>query len=426
MPDEQLLRLSRRRFVTGSLALGAGLSLDAPSHAASTTSPDGADRAYWVQVLQKISNPLLDAARQGKLKERMPVETRPGSSDDRRQFTHLEAIGRLLCGIAPWLETATDTVPEAESQLRTRFAEWARAAIGSGTDPSSPDFLNFHRGQQPLVDAAFLALAIVRAPTELGQKLEPAARKNVIAAFESSRSIKPGYNNWFLFSAMVEAALCLMGAPWDATRVDYAVRTMDSWYKGDGMYGDGPTFHWDYYNSFVIHPLLLNVLDTVAKNSPAWDAFRAPMLARAQRYAAILERLIAPDATFPAIGRSLCYRFGAFHLLAEIALRRKLPEAIPPPQVRSGLTAVMRHMVDAPGTFDENGWLRLGFYGHQPQIAEPYISTGSLYLCSAAWLPLGLKPADPFWSSPSQPWTSQRAWRGDPLPPDHALADPPS
>jgi len=161
----------------------------------------------------------------------------------------------------------------------------------------------------------------------------------------------------------------------------------------------------------------------VAKSSPAWDAFHAPILARAQRYAAILERLIAPDATFPAIGRSLCYRFGAFHLLAEITLRRQLPGGVSPAQVRSGLTAVMRHMVDAPGTFDENGWLRLGFCGHQPEIAEPYISTGSLYLCSAAWLPLGLKPADPFWSSPPQPWTSQKAWRGDPLPPDHAMTE---
>jgi hypothetical protein len=54
-------------------------------------------------------------------------------------------------------------------------------------------------------------------------------------------------------------------------------------------------------------------------------------------------------------------------------------------------------------------------------VGESYISTGSLYLCSAAFLPLGLPAADEFWSAPSQPWTSQRAWSGQPFPIDHAI-----
>jgi hypothetical protein len=58
---------------------------------------------------------------------------------------------------------------------------------------------------------------------------------------------------------------------------------------------------------------------------------------------------------------------------------------------------------------------------HQPGIGESYISTGSLYLCSVALLPLGLPPDDPFWASPPQPWTSARAWSGEPFPIDHAL-----
>jgi hypothetical protein len=275
------------------------------------------------------------------------------------------------------------------------------------------------------VDTAFLALAIVRAPTELWKKLDATTQRNVIAALESSRDIQPPYNNWLLFSAMVEAALLLMGVRWDSMRVDYAIRTVDAWYKGDGVYGDGPPFHWDYYNSFVIQPMLLNVLDTVAKSSPAWDSFRPEMMLRAQRYAAIQERLISPEGTFPPIGRSLCYRFGAFHLLAEVALRRQLPASVFPEQVRCALTAVMRRMIDAPGTFDEQGWLRVGFYGHQPSIAESYISTGSCYLCSAAWLPLGLPATDPFWARPATAWTSKKAWSGEEVTADHALADAP-
>ena len=245
----------------------------------------------------------------------------------------------------------------------------------------------------------------------------------MVNALKSSRSIKPGANNWLLFSASIEAFLIKSGNGGNLEPIVYALKKHMEWYKGDGVYGDGADFHWDYYNSFVIQPMLLNILDTIAKSSSAWESFRPVMTVRAQRYAAIQERLISPDGTFPPIGRSLCYRFGALQLLADIALRRQLPKEIHPAQVRSAITAVMRRMVEAPGTFDERGWLTVGFYGHQPSIAESYISTGSCYLCSVAWLPLGLPASDPFWSDPAMPWTSKKIWSGEQVNADHSIQD---
>ena len=104
-----------------------------------------------------------------------------------------------------------------------------------------------------------------------------------------------------------------------------------------------------------------------------------------------------------------------------MALRRELPDNISPAQVRSALTAVIRRMIEASGTFDDRGWLTVGFCGHQPSVGERYISTGSAYLCSAALLPLGLPASDPFWSSPAQPWTGKKIWNGENVPIDHAL-----
>jgi hypothetical protein len=405
----------RRQFLKSGVAASALATLPPLTPAA----PLQDDRAYWVGVLTQVAHPVLKAASARQLKAAMPVEAPRGNAAERRQYTYLEAIGRLLAGVAPWLESGPRT--GAESRIRAEYADWSRLAIQSGTDPHSPDFLNFNQGRQPVVDAAFLALAILRAPNELWHKLDRTTQGNVIAALQSSRVILPGYNNWLLFSAMVEAALSFMGQWWDPMRVDDAIRTIDTWYKGDGVYGDGPQFHWDYYNSFVIHPMLLQILDTVSKSSRTWDSFRPAVLERARRYAAIQERCIGPDGTFPPLGRSLCYRFGAFHLLAEIALRRQLPADVSPAQVRSALTAVMRRMLAAPGTFDPQGWLTVGFYGHQPSIAEAYISTGSCYLCSAAWLPLGLPAADPFWAAPAAPWTAKQVWTGAPVAPDHAI-----
>jgi hypothetical protein len=372
----------------------------------------------WVDVMRRLADPVLTNLAAGTLKARMPVEEAAGAN--RGSVTHLEAFGRLLAGIAPWIELPADGTPEG--QVRAHYAQLARQALDRAVDPASKDFLNFTRDRQPLVDAAFLAQGLLRAPRTLVDALERTTRKNLIAALESTRPILPGFNNWLLFSATVEAALAKLGAPWDRMRVDYAVRQHDQWYKGDGVYGDGPEFHWDYYNSFVIHPMLLDVLEVFREEMPAWKAIAARADARTRRYAAILERLVAPDGSFPAVGRSIAYRCGAFHALAQAALAHRLPEEVTPAQVRGALTAVIRRSTEASGTFDGNGWLQIGFCGHQPGIGERYISTGSLYLCAVALLPLGLPPADAFWSAPPQPWTAVRAWSGQSFPIDHALS----
>jgi len=376
----------------------------------------GGDRAYWVSVMRRLAEPILTNLAAGTLKAKMPLEQAPGA--DRRSVTHLEAFGRLLAGMAPWIELGGGQTDEGRE--RARYASLAQEAIARAVDPTSPDFLNFTRDRQPLVDTAFLGEALLRAPKTLLDALDATVKRNLVTALESTRVIVPNYNNWLLFTATVEAALLRLGANWDRLRVDYAVRQHEQWYKGDGIYGDGPEFHWDYYNSFVIHPMLLEVLETCADENQAWKDMIPRVRERAVRYAAIQERLIAPDGSFPAIGRSLAYRFGAFHLLALMALRRSLPDGVSPAQVRGALTAIIRRSIEAPGTFDANGWLRIGFCGHQPGVGETYISTGSLYLCSVGLLPLGLPAADPFWSSPAEPWTSVRAWSGQGFPIDHA------
>jgi hypothetical protein len=376
-----------------------------------------AERAAWVAMAQRIAEPVLSRLAAGALKQAMPVEQAEGAN--RERVSHLEAIGRLLAGLAPWLALPPDD--SAEGRLRARFADLARRGLAQAVDPASPDALNFTTDRQPLVDAAFLAHAIVRAPKTLGEALEPPVRARLVAALESTRTIMPAFSNWLLFTAMVEAGLKTLGASWDRVRVDYALRQHQQWYVGDGHYGDGPAFHWDYYNSFVIQPMLLDVLGTLGGEDPAWTQMRAPVHDRARRYAAVQERLIGPDGTFPPIGRSIAYRAGAFQLLAQMALRQELPEGVAPGQARAALSAVIARTLGAPETFDAAGWLRIGLAGHQPGIGERYISTGSLYLCATGLLPLGLPADAPFWTEPARPWTARRAWAGEPFPIDHAL-----
>ncbi len=379
-------------------------------------------REYWVETLCRMAAPVLGALEAGRLKTAMPVE----SKTDRADCSPLEAFGRLFCGMAPWLELPADDTPEGA--LRVRLAAQARAGIAAATATGGPGYLWAPPGTakpdpQLLVDTAFFAHGLLRAPRELFEKNSESVRNQVIDFLLRSREILPGGNNWLLFSAMVEAALLRFTGKCDLMRLDYAVRAHEGWFKGDGVYGDGPRFAWDYYNSFVIQPMLLDIVETVSEHLPAAREFRERVRRRMRRYARIQEGLIAPDGSYPLLGRSITYRCGAFQALGQTALRRELPGPLAPAGVREALGAVIRRTLDAPGTYDAAGWLRIGVRGSQPGLGENYISTGSLYLASAGFLPLGLPPEDEFWSAPPEPWSSQKLWSGADAAADHAEQD---
>src|SRR5262249_50661030 len=128
----------RRDFLTQLAALGVA---GAWSPQSALTASAANDRQYWVDVLGRIVRPVLDNLAEAKLRARMPVEIGPAGGRDRASYSHLEAVGRTLSGIGPWLELGADGTPEG--QQRARIAELARRGIANATDPRSADFLNF-------------------------------------------------------------------------------------------------------------------------------------------------------------------------------------------------------------------------------------------------------------------------------------------
>lgn len=375
------------------------------------------NRAYWVSVLTKISDPVLTNLAGEKLRATMPIESK---EPKRKEVAHLEAFGRTLVGIAPWLELGVDATPEGK--LREKYILLTRKAITNAVNPNSPDFLNFNKNSaQPLVDAAFMANGLLHGFNQLWLPLDSITKVNVIKALQSTRVIKAGNNNWLLFSAMVETFMIKAGAQYNAKTIEYALKKHAEWYKGDGAYGDGPEFHWDYYNSFVIQPMMLTITKVLKENKQDTILSYKKVVERAQRFAAVQERLISPEGTYPPIGRSLVYRFGAFQHLSQVALYKELPKDITPAQVRSAMSAVIHRLMIAPELFDKNGWLRIGLYGSQPDLAEGYITTGSVYLCTSGLVALGLPASDPFWTLPGEDWTSVKIWKGKNIAADHAL-----
>lgn len=395
-------------------------AMSAPKRAA-TKPVAQTDREYWASTLYKISKPVLSNLAAGTLHANMPIEqmgpSHPeyGSYGDRTKYAYLEALGRTICGVAPWLELPADST--AEGRMRAELLDMAIRGIENAMDTTSADYISFAVGYQSLVDAAHLAQGLMRAPVNLWGGLSKAAQRQIIAEMKATRYVRPNQSNWLMFSAMVEAFLHSVGEPYDVMRVDYPIRQHQQWYKGDGVYGDGEPFHWDYYNSYVIQPMLVDVLGEMDSLYGLYDK----TIARAARYAEVTERMISPEGTIPPIGRSLQYRTAALQVLSQMALLNKLPRSLAPGQVRAAMTAVIRRFMEQPGTFDDRDWLRIGFCGSQKDIGEAYTCTGSLYICTTGFLALGLPADDIFWSAPAEKWTSQKAWSGEPFPQDHSL-----
>lgn len=381
------------------------------------------DRELWAGILYQMAAPVLSNMSEGKLQENMLVELSPTWDGRDKRVTYMECFGRLMAGLAPWLSLPDDDT--AEGIQRKQLREWALKSYAQSVDPESKDYLLWRKEGQPLVDAAYIAESFLRGYDALWVPLDDLTKQRYIAEFQQLRRVDPPYTNWLLFSSTVECFLKKAGAQTDYYRITSALRKVDEWYVGDGWYSDGEDFAFDYYNSFVIHPMYVEYLEVMTNGGKQniWNVKGGNFpnaLKRMQRFGMILERFVSPEGTFPVFGRSITYRTGVLQPLALLSLRGWLPKELPAGQVRAAMTAVIQRMFGDNRNFNAEGYLTLGFNGSQPNISDWYTNNGSLYLASLAFLPLGLPADAPFWTDAPQPWTSKKAWGGEDFPKDHA------
>ena len=379
------------------------------------------DREYWCKTAYDMAAPVLSLLSDGRLQSDMAVEVSPNWDGRNIKVAYLECFGRVMCGIAPWLALPDDET--AEGAMRRQLREWALKGYANAVDPESPDYMLWREEGQTLVDAAFLAESFLRGYDALWVPLDDTTKARYIEEFSQLRRVDPPYNNWLLFYSTIESFLAKAGAPFDKFRVSTALHKIDEWYVGDGWYADGQEFAFDYYGSYVIHPMYLETMAAMIDAGYDYEDDYARALKRTQRFAMILERMISPEGTFPVFGRSSTYRISAMQPLGLIALYDKLPEGVSRGQVRAALTANLHRMFDYQKNYNEKGFLTIGFCGSQPEMSDSYTNNGSLYLASTGLLPLGLPADHPFWTCPAEPWTQCKAWNGQSFPKDHRWDD---
>jgi hypothetical protein len=416
--------MERRNFL-GSLVAGSAATLATAGEAGAASKSAGqpaSDRAYMAGLLQRMTEPVLSAMARGELVRKFELEVSPTWDGRDKRVSYFECFARLIAGAAPWLALPDDGTPEGAT--RKRLLDMARQSYVNSVDPASPDRLMWEGPGQVLVDSAYYTNALMRAPQALWEPLDAATKRRIVDHIKSLRRIEPPYINWMLFAAMNEAWLMSIGEAYDPMRMNVAIRKVNEWYVGDGWIKDGETFHFDYYGSYVMHPMLCEILEVLEQHKGSFwngkpDEMRALAFKRMQRFSEHLERFVSPEGTFPMFGRSLTYRTAAFQPLALLALRKQLSAKLPEGQVRSAMRAVHERIFSAPSNFTRSGFLTIGFVGAQPELGDWYSNNGSMYITSASFLPLGLPATDSYWTAAAQDWTQKKAFAGARFPKDY-------
>ena len=231
------------------------------------------DREVWVDIMYQMAEPVMKNMAEGKLQQVMDttggnknLELSPTWDNRDKKVAYMEAFGRLLAGLAPWLNLPDDDTPECAKRRQLR--EWTRKAIINAVDPDSPDRLGWENGGQTLVDGAYVVQGLYRGYDSLWVPLPKETKDRYIKEIQGLRRYDPPYTNWLLFVALEESFLMYVGAPYDAYRIKMGLAKVEEWYIGDGVYSDGPSFAFDYYNSYVIQPMYVECLEMIAARRP--------------------------------------------------------------------------------------------------------------------------------------------------------------
>ena len=139
------------------------------------------DREYWSQLACRMAQPVLENMARGELQKNMLTEFSPSFDNRNRKVVYMETFGRLMAGIAPWLNA------EPESTL----TEWARASYRHAVDPQSPDYLCWGVAGQNLVDAAYIAESFLRGWENLWLPLDKLTKERYLKEFTRLRHIDP-------------------------------------------------------------------------------------------------------------------------------------------------------------------------------------------------------------------------------------------
>ena len=265
-----------------------------------------------------------------------------------------------------------------------------------GPDPDHPEHWHMYEGMaQTMVEQAVVGLGLALAPDVLWSPLSEAERDRLADWLGRINRFEPVENNWQLFRVLVNLGLEAVGRPIDEAAMEASLDRIETYYRGDGWYGDGKGGARDHYVAWAIHSYGL----VYARLRPD-DPRSAKYVERARLFAEDFEWWFDSEGGALPFGRSLTYRFAAASFWSALVFADV--EALPWGRVKGLLLRHLRWWSTRPIS-DRDGVLSIGWEYTHPWMREEYNSAGSPYWAMKAFLCLA-QPADhPFWSAEEEP-----------------------
>lgn len=364
----------------------------------------------WYDRFCKIVIPVLDGFIEKRIKDDFPkvYSLHLHSNEKKHENTiYAELFCRTFMSISIFFQNESFI---NKYQLNVLFEKTCQAL-----HVAFSGYIDFTKmGDQVIVEMANIAIALLRTPF-IWNKIDTNDQKRIISVllFAHQYVLKHS-NNWILFKCVIAIFLYKTKQIPHINQVYLYLQQFEKYYIGDGWYKDGHTFHMDYYNSYVILPFLFAIYREMKSLESPYKQYAIVQYAKCvsylQRQSEFLERLIHHDGTYPIFGRSAVYRCAIFHALVLSSYYQILPPSLTYGQVREALQQVIRRTFDG---YKDGDYLSFGFRfqnGDEPEIADSYSNSGSVYYALLIFMPLGLEDDAPFWSDPPQSWTQKRLW----------------
>lgn len=301
----------------------------------------------------------------------------------------MEGFSRILWGLVPyWAGGGTD-----ESLLPVY-----QEGIKNGTDPQNEEFWgHLHDKDQRMVEMAALSLGILLAPEKLWEPLSAETKENYAAWLYEINQHKLVENNWQFFNVITNLALKSVGAPYSRECMQRAIDYYESFYIGNGWYGDGKRPQKDYYVAFAIHFYCLLYVTFMRGEEP----LRCKVYEeRARAFAQSFLYWFDDKGRALPYGRSQTYRFAQAAFFSACVFAGV--EVFPLPVIKGVLERHLNYWLNQP-IFDNGHVLTVGYAYPNLNMSETYNALGSPYWAFKTFLFLALPDGHPFWEAEPAP-----------------------
>lgn len=293
-----------------------------------------------------------------------------------------EGFLRLLWGLGPYY---------AQREVDENFVVILTGII-AGVDPTHSsywgDIADYH---QLMVEMAPLAVFLLLNQAKVLSVLSEKEQSNLSDWLNQINDYQPSPNNWLFFRVLVNVALKRCFGIDQRKQIDQDLNLIEGFYLGNGWYYDGKPHRKDYYVSFAIHYYSLIYARFFEKEDPE----RAMLYKdRSCQFAESFQYWFDREGRALPFGRSLIYRFAQSSFWAAMIFADV--KGFPQKNSKYLLAANLKHWLEKD-IFSPEGFLEIGYYYQNLNMAEEYNGPGSPYWALKAFLILALPQEAESW-----------------------------